>query len=330
MRHPLSPLDDPACELEIATAADFDADRYLLANPDVAAWARQGGDPRFHLEAHGLAEGRRQLTAAFHDALRARRRDKYARFAAVLDPTRGAGGAFAFVEQEGAFPVAYGGAAHSLADYDGESAHGGLGDYDAEIAAHPDRLYLDIGCGLRPDMFDNCLYVEVYPSRSADLVMAPACTYPFADASVDGIGCFAVLEHMTEPWVAAAEFRRILKPGGLLFVDWPFLQPVHGYPSHYYNATRQGVRRMFEEGFEIVELDTRANQTPERTLRWLLRGWVDGLTDDAVRDELRGMTVDDLLAAEPRSPLWKRVNAATPAAVRETYAAGNTLVARRR
>ncbi|MES2496261.1 MAG: class I SAM-dependent methyltransferase [Pseudomonadota bacterium] len=329
MRHPLSPLDDPALVLEIATADNFDADRYLIANPDIAAWARHGGDPRFHLDSHGIAEGRKQIGRAFHDTLRARRRAKYAHFAGIFDPARGAGGAFAFLEEPGAFPIGYGGAAHSLSDYDGESAHGGLGQYDDEIAANPDRLYLDIGCGLRPDMFDNCLYVEVYPSRSADLVMAPACTYPIADTSVDGIGCFAVMEHMTEPWIAAAEFRRMLKPGGLLFVDWPFLQPVHGYPSHYYNATREGVRRMFDDGFEIVDLDTRPNQTPERTLLWLLRGWIDGLTDDSVRTELRGKTVDELLALSPRSPFWKSVNAATPPAVRETYAAGNTLVARR-
>ncbi len=329
MRTTLSPLDDPALEIELPTPATFDAERYLLANPDIAAWARQGGDPRFHFDQHGQTEGRKQLGQAFHLARRARRAAKYARFAPILDPARGAGGDFAFLDGDGAFPVGYGGPAHSLDDYDGESAHAGLGQYDEEIAAHPDRLYLDIGCGLRPEMFDNCLYVEVYPSRSADLVMAPACTYPIADTSVDGIGCFAVMEHMTEPWVAAAEFRRMLKPGGLLFVDWPFLQPVHGYPSHYYNATRQGVRRMFDEGFELIDLDTRPNQTPERTLLWLLRGWIDGLTDEAVRAELRSRTLDELLAEPPRSPFWKKILAATPAGVRETYAAGNTLVARK-
>lgn len=329
MRTPLSPLDDPELDLEPATAAAFDAERYLLANPDIAAWAKGGGDPRFHLDAHGLAEGRKQLSAAFHAKLIARRRAKYARFAPILDPTRGAGGDFAFLDRPDAFPLGYGDGAHSLDDYDGESAHGGLGQFEDEVVAHPDRLYLDIGCGLREATQPNCLYVEVYPSRSADLVMASACTYPIADASVDGIGCFAVMEHMTEPWVAAAEFRRMLKPGGLLFVDWPFLQPVHGYPSHYYNATREGVRRMFADGFEMLDLDTRPNQTPERTLLWLLRGLVDGLTDEAVRAELRGRTIDALLAEPPRSPFWKRVLAATPPAVRETYAAGNTMVARR-
>jgi SAM-dependent methyltransferase len=329
MRHPHSPLDDPDCELELATSADFDAARYLLANPDVAAWAAAGGDPRHHLEAHGLAEGRKQLSAAFHARIAERARAKYARFAPILEPANGAGGCFRFLDGEGAFPVGYGGEHLALDAYDGESAHGGLSQFDDEIATHPERLYLDVGCGLRRDGFDNCLYLEVYASRSADLVMAPACTYPIADASLDGIGCFAVLEHMPEPWVAAAEFRRMLKPGGLLFVDWPFLQPVHGYPSHYYNATRQGLAAMFDEGFERLELDTRDNQTPERTLRWLLRGWLDGLADEAARRDLGAMTIEQLLAEPPHSPFWKRILAATPASVRETYACGNTLVAKR-
>jgi ubiquinone/menaquinone biosynthesis C-methylase UbiE len=72
-----------------------------------------------------------------------------------------------------------------------------------------------------------------------------------------------VLEHVTEPWTAAAEFRRMLKPGGLVFIDYPFLVPVHGYPSHYYNATRAGLGRLFDEGFEQLRLDTLDNQSPD-------------------------------------------------------------------
>jgi len=329
MRYACSPLDDPALALEVATQANFDAARYLLANPDIAAWARTGGDPRFHLDSHGLAEGRRQLSTDFHAGLVARARAKYARFAPILDPARGAGGAFRWLDRDGAFPIAYGADHLDLSRYDGESAHGGLGDFDAEIAAHPDRLYLDVGCGLRREGFDNCLYLEVYRSASADLVIEPACTYPIADATLDGIGCFAVLEHVTEPWIAAAEFRRMLKPGGLLFIDWPFLQPVHGYPSHHYNATREGLRRMFDDGFDLIDLATRDNQTPERALRWLLRGWIDGITDPALRTGFGARTVEQILAEPPQSAFWQQMLAATPADIRETYACGNTLVARR-
>ena len=49
--------------LELATDRNFDAQRYLLANPDLADPFRDGLDPRAHFERHGRAEKRRQLAA---------------------------------------------------------------------------------------------------------------------------------------------------------------------------------------------------------------------------------------------------------------------------
>nr|WP_301183114.1 methyltransferase domain-containing protein [Sphingomonas quercus] len=218
---------------------------------------------------------------------------------------------------------------HDLHAYDAESANPGLGAFVDTVIAHPDRLYLDVGCGRRSRHLANCLYLEVYPSLSADVVMAPACRYPIADASLDGIGCFAVMEHMEEPWAAAAEFRRMLKPGGMVFIDYPFLVPVHGYPSHYYNATREGLARLFADGFETLSLTTEPNQTPDQAIGWQLRGIAEAIADPAIRAEMEAMTVAELIAAPPGGPFWSRALAAMPDAARATYAAGNTLVARR-
>jgi len=46
---------------------------------------------------------------------------------------------------------------------------------------------------------------------------------PFADSSFDAVFSHALLEHLKEPVKAAAEFKRVLKPGGMLGVctpDW--------------------------------------------------------------------------------------------------------------
>ena len=258
-----------------------------------------------------------------------RRAAKYARFAPLLDASRGAGGDFAFLDAADSFPVSYGGVAHHIGDYDAESANPGLSDFVETVRAHPDRLYLDVGCGRRSRTFDNCLYLEVYPSVSADLVIEPACRYPIADASLDGIGCFAVMEHMTEPWIAAEEFARMLKPGGMVFIDYPFLVPIHGYPSHYYNATREGLARLFDRGFERIRLATEGNQTPDHAIHWQLSGLAEALTDDAVREELKAMSVAQLIAETPGGAFWQRVLAATPEKARSMFAAGNTLIARK-
>ena len=315
--------------LELATDANFVEALYLAANPDVARHVAAGGDAWRHFERHGRTEGRKQLTRAAAGLPGTRREAKYARFAPILDAAHGAGGDFRFLDAAGSFPIAYGASAHALSDYDDESANPGMGQFIEAVRAHPDKLFLDVGCGRRSRTFDNCLYLEVYPSVSADLVIEPACRYPIADASLDGIGCFAVMEHMTEPWIAAEEFARMLRRGGIVYIDYPFLVPIHGYPSHYYNATREGLARLFDRGFEQVSLATEPNQTPDHAIQWQLAGLIEALTDDAVRDEIKAMSVAELIAQTPGSPFWQRVIAATPEKARSMYAAGNTLIARK-
>jgi SAM-dependent methyltransferase len=321
-------MRDPS-DFELATDANFVEAHYLAANRDVARHVAAGGDAWKHFERHGRAEGRKQLTRAAMGLQGTRGEAKYLLFAPTLDASRGAGGDFRFLGAPDSFPIAYGAAAHDLEDYDDESANPGMGDFIEAARSNPDKLYLDVGCGRRSRTFDNCLYLEVYPSVSADLVIEPACRYPIADASLDGIGCFAVMEHMTEPWLAAEEFARMLKPGGIVYIDYPFLVPIHGYPSHYYNATREGLARLFDRGFERIKLQTEPNQTPDHAIWWQLTGLAEALTDDAVREELRSRTVGELIAEPPGSAFWQRVLAATPDKARSMFAAGNTLIARK-
>lgn len=322
-------MRDPT-RFELATDVNFDEQPYLLANPDVARAVAAGGDAWDHFDRHGRREGRLQLTPAAAGLPGSRAARKYARFRAVLDSACGEEGDFRFLGDEGAFPVAYGEASHAIEDYDAESANPGLGDFVEAVRADPDGLYLDVGCGKRGRRYDNLLYLDVYPSPSADVVMAPACLYPIASGSLDGIGCFAVLEHVTEPWVVAREFHRMLKPGGRIFIDYPFLVPVHGYPSHYYNATRDGLARLFAEGFETISLDTRDNQTPDHAIVWQIAGIAEAISDEALRQELLSLSVAELIAAGPGSPLWARILAALPEPARNHYAAGNTLIAVKR
>lgn len=104
---------------------------------------------------------------------------------------------------------------------------------------HPRLVNLNILCG-----------------RGVDLV-ATAYTLPFADRSIGGIHCEAVLEHLEDPGTAVAEMFRVLRPGGLVFAATPFLQPYHAYPDHYQNFTLRGHSRLFERaGFTVLDAGT--------------------------------------------------------------------------
>lgn len=116
----------------------------------------------------------------------------------------------------------------------------------------------------------------------------------------------------------------------MVFIDWPFLQPVHGYPSHYYNATRFGLERMFADGFETILSDTLGNQTPDHAVIWLLRGFSDMLEDTQVKAEFLSRTAADLIGEALDGPFWRRVMEATPEQSKLTFACGNSLIARKR
>lgn len=54
---------------------------------------------------------------------------------------------------------------------------------------------------------------------------------PVDDDHFDAILCIAVLEHVVNPEEAVAELYRVLKPGGHLILEVPFLQPEHKVPT---------------------------------------------------------------------------------------------------
>jgi SAM-dependent methyltransferase len=98
--------------------------------------------------------------------------------------------------------------------------------------------------------------LNILCERGVDVV-ATAYQLPFADGSLGGIHCEAVLEHLEFPDRAVAEMFRATRTQGLVFAATPFLQPYHGYPDHFQNFTLRGHRRLFERaGFTVLDAGT--------------------------------------------------------------------------
>lgn len=106
-------------------------------------------------------------------------------------------------------------------------------------------MALDCGAGSRNYTSEHLIQTEIKPYANVDL-LAVNQSLPFIDNSFDAVFSLDVLEHVTDPFAGARELARVLRPGGLLFINLPFLQPEHGYPHHYFNATRMGLRQLFD------------------------------------------------------------------------------------
>lgn len=125
-----------------------------------------------------------------------------------------------------------------------------------------DKKTLDIGSGNKPyiKMFPNCFTVDVaerpgvplnFIADAHDLSVIPS-------QSFDIVLCTEVLEHLHSPHKAIAEFKRILKPGGLLILTTRFVYPLHETPIDYYRYTKYGLKFLLQE-FDIIELREETN-----------------------------------------------------------------------
>jgi SAM-dependent methyltransferase len=83
------------------------------------------------------------------------------------------------------------------------------------------------------------------------------------DGRFDWVVCTEVLDHVLDPFGAARELGRILRPGGLLFLSVPFDLRIHGPLPDWWRFTEHGLRAVLG-GFAIEDLSPLEN--PDRPL----------------------------------------------------------------
>lgn len=154
-------------------------------------------------------------------------------------------------------------------------------------------LILDNGCGLRNVYYDNVLNFEIVEYPTTD-VLGIGEKLPFKTDAFDAVFSLAVLEHVRNPFECAQEIVRVLKPGGILYVAVPFLQPFHGYPDHYYNMTSSGLKNLFSEKLQIIECNVPLAGLPIWSLSWFLNSYLLGLPEP-VAEKFKNMKVFELL-----------------------------------
>ncbi|MCW5981535.1 MAG: class I SAM-dependent methyltransferase [Bryobacteraceae bacterium] len=157
-------------------------------------------------------------------------------------------------------------------------------------------MILDCGSGYRPEVQTRVVNLEIVDYPSTD-VLAVGQSVPFHDGVFDAVFSFAVLEHVSDPFACARELVRVLKPGGRLYCHVPFLQPEHGYPSHFYNMTRQGLRNLFPD-MRMERHEVPPSGYPMHSLHWFISQYAAHLPP-ASRDAFLAMRMGDVLSRGP-------------------------------
>jgi hypothetical protein len=136
-------------------------------------------------------------------------------------------------------------------------------------ALKPGRL-LDIAPqdheGARP-FFSSQIAVETFdidPAAGSDYVGDITLHNAFfEDESFEYIVCTEVLEHVLQPFDAAKELYRLIRPNGLVFISVPFNFRIHGPLPDCWRFTEHGLRALLS-AFNLLELNSL--ETPERPL----------------------------------------------------------------
>jgi SAM-dependent methyltransferase len=161
---------------------------------------------------------------------------------------------------------------------------------------------LDVGAGGRR-IVPNITTFDAVAGDNVDIV-GDIHAMPIEDNQYDCVFCTGTLEHVADPWQAVREIHRVIRPGGLVHIDVPFMQGYHADPTDYWRFTIDGLRllcRSFEE------LDAGVHIGPTCGLVWVTREWANSVSSGRVLSNV--MLVSAALVTAPLKYLdyfWMR------------------------
>lgn len=107
------------------------------------------------------------------------------------------------------------------------------------------KRVLDFGCGDQPyrSLFEarGATYLAADIDGEPDLRIEPGAPLPVESRSIDAVVSFQVLEHVRDVPFYLGECRRVLRPGGKLFLSTHGTWPYHPHPTDFWRWTKEGL-----------------------------------------------------------------------------------------
>jgi SAM-dependent methyltransferase len=201
------------------------------------------------------------------------------------------------------------------------------------VRGHARGELLDVGCGSKPfaHVFDGRvprywgtdLASSRYLGAARPDAFADATAQPFRAGTFDTVLGLSMLTYLPEPLAMLVEARRVLRPGGVLILEFTQMVPLHDEPHDYFRFTRYGAEWLLRRaGFEPIEfvpvggLWARVGLSTIAALNRLNRGPTRVLTEIPVRLLYivlqLGFELLDRMAFDPREVLAHVVVARRP------------------
>lgn len=160
------------------------------------------------------------------------------------------------------------------------------------IRDNVDGIVLDFGSGSPRFSFPNVCELDIRKYATTDVVIGGG-LLPFKDGCFDAIISESVLEHVPDPFLYMSELFRTLRRGGKVVLDSAFMQPLHGFPHHYFNTSMQALELLFSK-FSIERIFVGPHQHPWVALHWILNSLLAGMTLEEDRNSFMQQTVGEL------------------------------------
>ena len=115
------------------------------------------------------------------------------------------------------------------------------------IGAGIESVYRHI---LKP--YSNIINIGLATRGDVDICI-DICDIPLLNDSLDLILSSSVLEHVYDPEQAVKEMFRVVKPGGYIYTEIPFMRAYHMIPVDYQRYTISGIEELHKRhGFTLV------------------------------------------------------------------------------
>jgi len=133
------------------------------------------------------------------------------------------------------------------------------------VRGHARGELLDVGCGSKPfapvfagrvrRYWGTDLASSRYLGGARPDAFADATAQPFRGETFDTVLGLSMLTYLPEPLKMLVEARRLLRPGGVLILEFTQMVPLHDEPHDYFRFTRCGAEWLLRQaGLEPVEV----------------------------------------------------------------------------